>query len=644
MNLKPEILVSEIKNAEGLYELFKTTPVSVTTIAASDIGSDSATLNLTYPAGDYIPEVRFSYKKADDDDWMETDWTEHPGSQYALPVTDLDFGTTYYFKAHLRYNATEIEGDTLQFTTVIPNTLGSLQIGDRVEDPSWEWEHRLGLNYSSEFFGFAPGEVKPVRWIIVARDHYGTGTGLTLLAEELIGLYAFDNSTDRGSSFGSNHWGESGTANATRGLRPWLNSSTGFYRAFSSAFKANVVEVNIPNRHWEMGEAYSTQDRVFIPSTTELGDTSHVSTYEIGSVYPYFFGAGINDRVAQLGGNDNRYWTRSPDSSYCGSVINVYPDGFLFAGALYDDGGVRPALNMKPETPISETSNDYGVYELLVPMSATVTTTEASEINTGSATLNLTYTADDFTPEVRFAYREDGDEDWTESDWVAEPGSPYALTVTGLDPGTTYDFRAQLKYNDTVIEGDILSFSTLPDPGPVEHTTIYWQNTETGLRYLWFMDGLDLVEMGGIGTFGAGVWDIVGVGDLDGDGKTDIVWHNTETGLLYYWLMDGRSQLDAGGIGIVDNSDWRATAVGDMNGNGSPDIIWENTANGRRLVWFMDGVDNVGQEFLAEQPDPTRPGLVDCGGGRHELKRSNRPDPAERRRRAAGSVAHERRY
>ncbi len=142
-------------------------------------------------------------------------------------------------------------------------TLGSLEIGDRVVDLSWEWEHRTGDDYSGS------GETKPVTWIVVAKDHYGSGSGVTILSEDLIGKYTFDNSTDRGnSSWGYNHWGESGTGNATRGLRPWLNSSgihngEGFYRAFSADFQAVVVQVTIPNRHWEEGDDYSTQDQVF---------------------------------------------------------------------------------------------------------------------------------------------------------------------------------------------------------------------------------------------------------------------------------------------------------------------------------------------------------------------------------------------
>jgi hypothetical protein len=115
--------------------------------------------------------------------------------------------------------------------------IGDLPIGARVVDPSWEWEFRTGDNYSGS------GAVKPVTWIAVAKDHYdGLQPHVTLLAEELIGKHAFDDSTNRGSRYGLNHWGDSGINNASRGLRPWLNSSgihsgEGFYRAFSESFK-----------------------------------------------------------------------------------------------------------------------------------------------------------------------------------------------------------------------------------------------------------------------------------------------------------------------------------------------------------------------------------------------------------------------
>lgn len=117
--------------------------------------------------------------------------------------------------------------------------LSNLNIGDRVVDNSWQWQFKTGEDYTYN----SGDETKPVVWIVVAKDHYGTGSGVTLLSEELIGSYAFDNSTDRGSSYGSNHWGDSGTTNATRGLRPWLNSTgihlnEGFYNAFSESLKA----------------------------------------------------------------------------------------------------------------------------------------------------------------------------------------------------------------------------------------------------------------------------------------------------------------------------------------------------------------------------------------------------------------------
>jgi hypothetical protein len=245
--------------------------------------------------------------------------------------------------------------------------LGELSIGARVADPSWEWEFRTGENYSGS------GDVKPVTWIIVAKNHYKVKPSffkkgeshVTLLAEELIGKHAFDNSTNRSheyAKYGYSHWSESGSGNATRGLRPWLNStpihgSEGFYRAFSKVFKRAVIATTVPNREWKNGTAYITTDYVFIPSTTELGDSAHNLTYPFGSVYPFFSGANDAKRVALLGGEADSYWTRSPGSFYGYVLRCVNRDGVFYCTShanFRSSLGVRPAVNLKSDTLVSE--------------------------------------------------------------------------------------------------------------------------------------------------------------------------------------------------------------------------------------------------------------------------------------------------
>ena len=94
--------------------------------------------------------------------------------------------------------------------------LGDLPIGALVVDPTWKWEFRTSSSYTGN------GEMKPVNWIVVAHSHYGMlEPHTTLLSQELVGKYCYDNSTNQGHNddrYGHNHWGDSGVFNAACGI------------------------------------------------------------------------------------------------------------------------------------------------------------------------------------------------------------------------------------------------------------------------------------------------------------------------------------------------------------------------------------------------------------------------------------------
>lgn len=98
----------------------------------------------------------------------------------------------------------------------------------------------------------------------------------------------------------------------------------------------------------------------------------------------------------------------------------------------------------------------------LPPEDPTVSTQAATNINTNSATLNMGYTVEDYSQvQVRFAYKKSTSVFWSYTDWVSKAvDGTHAESVTELSPDTKYNFKAQLKYNSTVIEGATLHFTT----------------------------------------------------------------------------------------------------------------------------------------------------------------------------------------
>jgi len=268
-------------------------------------------------------------------------------------------------------------GDNKKPPTNNQKTIGDLEIGSLVVDNSWEWEIRASEGYSGT------GIKKPIVWIVVAKNHYeveGDVPHVTLLSKEILGRYTFDNSTDRGSVYGINHWGDSGTTNATRGIRTFLTNV--FLPEFSNSFNSAVLTTNLPSAHAITNEIYYTQDKVFIPCRSEIDrDLRHFTP--AGSIFEYF---DIDDvwerfarRKAQLPGlsasdpnyaNFDDYWnyfTRTPSSGELSFVYRVVLDGNYSVGNSGDTSGfwgIRPIVNISSSTVVSEEADEDGVYNI----------------------------------------------------------------------------------------------------------------------------------------------------------------------------------------------------------------------------------------------------------------------------------------
>jgi PKD repeat protein len=120
-NTSTNITMCEWYSITANFEIEEaTTPVypTITIQVATDITTNSATLNMNYTMGDLSQvEVRYAYKKSTDLAWSYTAWVSKTADgTHTEVLTGLDSDTTYEFKAQLKGSAT-VESTTLQFTT-----------------------------------------------------------------------------------------------------------------------------------------------------------------------------------------------------------------------------------------------------------------------------------------------------------------------------------------------------------------------------------------------------------------------------------------------------------------------------------------------------------------------------------------------
>jgi FG-GAP-like repeat/Lectin C-type domain len=139
---------------------------------------------------------------------------------------------------------------------------------------------------------------------------------------------------------------------------------------------------------------------------------------------------------------------------------------------------------------------------------------------------------------------------------------------------------------------------------------IAWRNEVTGQNAIWLMDGTSNTPVSSkvngeqlITSIAGSNWKVVGIGDFNGDSKSDWVWRNSSTGENAIWTISAAVTNSSVSIStteqfivdengarvIVPGNDWRIEAIGDTNSDGKSDLIWRNYANDNNAVWQMNG-------------------------------------------------------
>lgn len=180
-----------------------------------------------------------------------------------------------------------------------------------------------------------------------------------------------------------------------------------------------------------------------------------------------------------------------------------------------------------------------------------------------------------------------------------------------------------LMNGETLVDGQLLSPSSASDLSWTVvgvrdfdrdgYPDLLWRRVD-GWLAIWFMTGTQLRDgvMLQPGRPDDLAWQVVAVGDLFGDGSTQILWHHAD-GWLAVWRMNREKLMDGALLtpSRVTDPSWSVIGLVDVNGDGRDDLIWRNSTTGQTAAWLMHGLQlSDGLGFAAAPSVPLQWRLI----------------------------------
>lgn len=148
-------------------------------------------------------------------------------------------------------------------------------------------------------------------------------------------------------------------------------------------------------------------------------------------------------------------------------------------------------------------------------------------------------------------------------------------------------------------------------------TDLLMLNDTTHDLQVWLMNGTQVASETNIGTINApGGWRYAGMGDFNGDGKTDLLLLNDTSHGVAVWLMNGTQVTANPQIGTISASaGWRFADIGDFNGDNTSDLLLLSDNTHGVAVWELNGTQVFANPQVGTMASgDTYAGLQDVNG------------------------------